>query len=334
MSAPDPLSRLTAHPPAQIVVIGAGYTGALLLERAKALLPHTALLAASRHPEALRERLGARVTCLGLDLLEPTQLEAALAPHLRPGAWIVYSAPTLFSTHEPADPSQDELARHVLPVARVEEVAAAAHAAGLVYLSSTSVYGDHQGEWIDEEAALRPTAAPGKMRRDIERFLLDLSEDDTHLPKIFVARLVGIYGPGRTLADYIAAGRYKVVDGGRKITNRVHVEDIVSAVFAMIASEEEGRVRRAYNVSDGHPRAVRELLTLLSHRYGVRLPPEVSLEEYAEERGEAVAARWQNSYRCDSTRLRTELGWQPRHEDALEGLKAVLDGELPIVNPQ
>ena len=114
-----------------------------------------------------------------------------------------------------------------------------------------------------------------------------------------------------------------MVDGGEKPTNRVHIEDIAQSVLAMI--ERAPRGSRIYNVCDGHPHTVRELVDFLVDELDVERPEEVTLEEYARRRGPNVAARWKTMYRCDNQRLLDDLGVQLRYPDAIDGYKAIFD---------
>ncbi len=301
----------------QVVVIGAGYTGKRMLDVILERHASWSLAATSRDPASLEQWREQGVHTARLDLLE----EAAngldeLDGFVQPGAWVIYSAPTLYKTYESG--------QHLEPLRQVLGWASDRQCKGVIYLSSTSVYGDHQGAWVDESSECHPMSALGKMRRDLEDELMNtpVHRAPAHL---YVARLVGIYGPGRTLADYIARGRYRLVDGGEKVTNRIHVDDIVSALLAMIERGTPGR--RIYNVSDGNPLAVKELVELLVREYDVPRPEACTLEAYAEQRGANVAARWKSSYRCKNERLRTELQWQPLYPDARDGVRAIMDAE-------
>jgi nucleoside-diphosphate-sugar epimerase len=230
------------------------------------------------------------------------------------GTAVVYSVPTVYRDYED---SSEGLARHVEPVERVLAMCARRGAKRFIYLSSTSVYGDQEGGWVDENTGRAPTSAYGKMRRDIEDHVLGYGRE---LP-VNVARLVGIYGPGRTILQYVESGRYKLVDGGKKPTNRIHVDDIVRALLAMIERGAKGA--RVYNVCDGDPHTVAELIDFLVDRLGIDRPEEVSLEEYAKTRGPNVAARWKNTYRCKGDRLVDELGVELRFPNVLEGYRAI-----------
>ncbi len=296
----------------KLFLLGAGYTGMELVRQLRdpARKDPWEIHATTRDADkrALVEDLGA--TAIDFDLLEDDV--DALRPHIAEGAWVVYTAPTLWRSYDAAE----DPPRHVRPVARVFDLAVERGAKGFVYTSSTSVYGDHDGERIDEESERRPTSDLGKMRRDIEEILLGRAGD---LDAIYIARLVGIYGPGRTLDRYIKGGRYKLVDGGEKLTNRVHVTDIARAIEALMTRGPEGA--RDYNVTDGNPVTVRELVEAVVAWTDIERPEEVSMEEYAATRGENAAARWRNSYHCLNDRLREETGWEPLWEDALAGYR-------------
>lgn len=295
-----------------IVIVGCGYTGERLARRAVG--EGWRVTATSRSPST---NLG-HLEALGVNLLSYDVLAddaEVIAGVCDAETWVVYSAPTLFRERE--EPAPGERARHVAPVqAILDDIVGSAR--GLIYLSSTSVYGDHQGAWIDEDAERAPLSDVGAMRRDIEDAVLDVRRDDF---SALVMRLVGIYGPGRTIADYIVKGRYKLVDGGRKVSNRVHVDDIVSAIVAAVARAPSGS--RAYNICDGDPRSVLELAELARDVLGIDLPEEVSLTECEAQRPASVVARWKSSYRCAGGRAREELGWEPRWESAMVGLRAI-----------
>ncbi len=294
----------------RIVIVGTGYTGMELARQALARgFDVVGTVRSKEGAEALRE-LGA--TPVEWDVLEDAV--DALEAQLGPGCAVVYSIPTLYREYEAAGQG---VARHVAPVARVLEACRRATIGRFIYLSSTSVYGDKQGEWVDEDSPRTPNSAYGKMRRDIEDFVLAQGDDFA----VNVARLVGIYGPGRTLADYLAGGRYKLVDGGKKTTNRVHVADIARVLLAMIERGPEGA--RAYNVCDGHPRTSVELVDFLVEHVGVERPEEISLADYEKTRGPNAAARWQNSYRCGGERVRDELGVEFTYPDVLDGYRAI-----------
>ncbi len=117
------------------------------------------------------------------------------------------------------------------------------------YLSTTAVYGDKRGEWVDESAELAPATRRGRQRVEAERAWRNLARR-SGLP-LHIFRLAGIYGPGRGPLAQIQNGRKRsqVVKPGQ-VFNRVHVEDIARMLFASMASPSPGSV---YNVCDDCP---------------------------------------------------------------------------------
>jgi nucleoside-diphosphate-sugar epimerase len=296
----------------RITIIGAGYVGMVLAKQAIEQGLEVAGTSRTAQTRAELEAMGA--VAIAWDALDDPveRLDEVIDEETA----VVYSVPTVYRDYED---SSEGMARHVEPVERVLSTCARRGAQRFVYLSSTSVYGDQQGEWVDEQTTRAPTSPYGRMRRDIEDHVLGYGRE---MP-VNVARLVGIYGPGRTILQYVESGRYKLVDGGTKPTNRIHVDDIVRAVFAII--EHAGNGARVYNLCDGDPRTVAEVIDFLVERLGIERPEEISLEKYAETRGPNGAARWKNTYRCKSDRLVGELGVELRFQNVLEGYRELFD---------
>lgn len=296
----------------KILILGAGYTGKELAHQARQ--SGYDVVGTSRDPatRAFLERLGAQAVDWSVD--DDCQ---AWATHLGPSTTVVYSIPTLFRRY---DASNDGLARHIIPVDHVLGQCRRRGIERFIYLSSSSVYGDHGGEWIDESTPCHPSSPYGRMRHDIERHLL---QRDMAFP-IHIARLVGIYGPGRTLVEYIKSGRYRLVDGGKKITNRIHVHDIARALLAII--EKARDEHQIFNLTDGHPQAVRDLVEYVCDHTGLTKPPVETLEEYAARKNDPNAvARWKKQVRVRNDRLRRELDFELIYPDVFAGYKAILE---------
>lgn len=296
-----------------IVLLGPGYSCQALARLASA--SGYPIIGSARSPDSRAALAAAHITPFDWDTSRP--LPDAIALPLPPGAAVVYSVPTLFEDHEPAPPGQ--LARHVAPVEQALAWAIEREATTFIYLSSSSVLGDHQGSEVDEDTPCAPISPYGHMRLDIERHLMSRAAPID----VYVARLVGIYGPGRTILDSIRAGRYRVVNAD-KPTNRIHVDDIAAALLAMI--ERGPRGPRLYNVCDGNPVTVGALLDVLTAEFGVAAPPSETLDQARARSGVNNAARWEASYRCLNHRLLSELALTLHHPDAIQGYRAILRG--------
>jgi hypothetical protein len=173
------------------------------------------------------------------------------------------------------------------------------------YLSSTGVYGDCGGAWVDESAPLKGRRGG---RNDADRQWHDLGAH--------VFRLPGIYGPGRSMLDRVSAGAAHRIDLPDQIFSRVHVDDIVSGVIAGFAAPAG-----VYNLSDDLPtsqnRVVEQACTLL----GLREPSLQSLEDA--NLSPAARAFYAENRRVANGKAKRVLGWQPRYPTYVEGLGAL-----------
>ena len=294
----------------KLLIIGAGYTGIRLAARGMA--EGHEVVGTTRSSETLIELDEMGGTGVRFDVLADDPSDV-LAEHLGPDTSIVYSVPTLFD-----DPQEG---RHTEPVEAVLQAAREAGCRRFVYLSSTSVYGDHDGEPVTEDSARRPSSPVGKMRRDIEDVVLGFGDIDTK-----VIRIVGIYGPGRTLDRYVSRGRYKLVDGGQKLTNRIHVDDLGRLILAVVTRAPGGA--RAYVATDGNPVRVVDLVDWMVEHLGIERPEEVSLEAYRRERGENAAARWRNTYLARNDRVVEELGFEFEFPTVIDGYRDIFAEQL------
>lgn len=179
----------------------------------------------------------------------------------------------------------------------------------LGYLSSTGVYGDRQGAWVDE-------ASPVGDGRRSARMECDGAWMDRGA-RVF--RLPGIYGPGRSIFERIEQGKAKRIDMPGQVFSRVHVEDIASGVVAGLTRDAP---RGAYNLGDDLPESQNRIVEEACALLGIEPPPPVSLEEanlspmargfYAENR------------RVANGKAKRVLGWQPKYPTYREGLRSLL----------
>lgn len=126
----------------------------------------------------------------------------------------------------------------------------AAHIKWFGYLSSTGVYGDYQGQWVDEESIFRPRSPSGILRLEAEQAWLAFAKEN-QLP-LHLFRLAGIYGPGRNALERINSGKQFSIFKEGQVFSRIHVEDIVSV---LIASLNRIHPLSIYNVADDEPEA-------------------------------------------------------------------------------
>lgn len=194
----------------------------------------------------------------------------------------------------------------------------------LVYLSTSAVYGDRAGAWIDEDAALAPQSERGWRRLDAERAAREYGAASGC--SVAILRVPGIYGPGRLPRARLAAGTPVARREDAPFTNRIHAEDLAEAARVVADHGADGA---AYNVSDGQPTTMSDYFLRCAALLGLPAPLEVPLQELR-----ARASPMLRSFLDESKRLRNErlraLGWQPRFLSLAEGLQACL-GEDPVV---
>lgn len=179
----------------------------------------------------------------------------------------------------------------------------------LGYLSSSGVYGDTGGAWVDESAPV------GSGRRTAR------SEADARWLELGarVFRLPGIYGPGRSALDRVREGKAHRIDIPGQVFSRVHVDDIASGVVAAL-----GAPAGAYNLADDLPCGQNAVIEEACHLLGIAPPPLQSLDEA----GLSPMARafYAENRRVANGKAKRVLGWRPRYATYQEGLKALFAG--------
>lgn len=185
-----------------------------------------------------------------------------------------------------------------------------AAAAGWVgYLSSTGVYGDTGGAWVDESA---PT---GTGRRDA-RARTDRAWQDLRCD-VRVFRLPGIYGPGRSAIDRVREGKAHRIDLPGQVFSRIHVDDIGGAVLASLSGPPG-----VYNIADDFPCSQNRVIEHACALLGLPPPTMRTLEEAG--LSEEAAAFYRENRRVSARRAARLLGWRPRYRDYRAGLAACL----------
>ena len=187
-------------------------------------------------------------------------------------------------------------------------------------LSTTAVYGDREGAWVDEEAEVRPTNKRGSRRALAEAQWQSLHAS-WRVP-VHIFRLAGIYGPGRSALDAVRAGNSRRIDKPGHAFNRVHVDDIVQVLKASMAMPNAGRV---YNVSDDMPSPSHEIIECACKLLGMAVPPLISFDTV----DQAPMARsfYLDNKRVSNERIKKELGVELKYPDFNSGLAACLAAE-------
>ena len=195
-----------------------------------------------------------------------------------------------------------------------DRIAAQPGLAWIGYLSTTGVYGDRDGGWVDEEDAPHPDSARAERRLAGERAWLAFGEAEGVPVQIF--RLAGIYGPGRSALDRLRAGTARRIVKPGHVFCRIHVADIAQALKASIARPAAGRI---YNLADDEPAPQADVVAFAAGLLGVAPPPEERFE--TAELSPAARGFYAGCRRVRNERMKRELGVVLRFPSYREGLR-------------
>lgn len=190
----------------------------------------------------------------------------------------------------------------------------------LLYVSTSAVYGDCAGAWIDEQAPLAPLSDRGRRRLDAERALGDFGR--TSGCAVVILRVPGIYGPGRLPRERLARGLPVVRESECPWTNRIHADDLARIAVAAMDRAPAGAI---YNVSDGHPTTMTDYFLRCARLLGMAAPEQIPLAQARARLTPAMASFLDESKRLLTARMQRELGVQLRYPDLDRGLPACLD---------
>ncbi|MEM1130092.1 MAG: SDR family oxidoreductase [Pseudomonadota bacterium] len=188
------------------------------------------------------------------------------------------------------------------------------------YLSTTGVYGDHGGGWVDETTPLTPATKRGILRVEAERAWQDLAAD-TGL-KLHIFRLAGIYGPGRGPFSKVRAGTARRIVKPGQVFSRIHVDDIAQVLAASLAKPRPGAV---YNLCDDDPAPPQDVIAHAATLLDLPLPPEIHWHEA--EMSPMARSFYAESKRVRNDLIKSELGVSLKHPDYRTGLAALLEAE-------
>lgn len=283
-----------------LFLIGFGYTGRRLATRAMARgWPVTALVRSSEAAQAAE--MAGCMTVAG-DLDHPATLQnLPLA-----GCHLWYAAPP------PAAGSSDPRIAHLGTALDPK-----APPAKIVYLSTSGVYGDCQGQWVNEQCPPAPGTNRARRRLAAEDTLLDWGH--RHAVPVTILRVAGIYGPQRLPLAALAAGEPQLCREQAPMTSRVHIDDLVTACLAAL---ERGAPGEIYNVADDAPSTMTDYFLAVAEAFGLPAPPLIRREDAAGRLSPAMLSFLAESRRVDNHKLLTQLGVRLAYPDLASGLTA------------
>ena len=201
----------------------------------------------------------------------------------------------------------------------LSEVADALQSANLEwvgYLSTIGVYGNRDGDWVDETSELTPSTRRGKARVEAEAAWQALD-----LP-LHIFRLAGIYGPGRGPFAKVQAGKARRIIKKGQVFSRIHVDDIAQVLATSIARPNPGAV---YNVCDDDPAPPQDVIGYAAELLGLPLPEAIAFE--GAELSPMARSFYAESKRVRNDRIKAELGVKLRYPDYKSGLRGLLAHE-------
>ena len=268
------------------LIFGCGYLGRVVAAR---------WLAAGRRVVALTRTNAARLRTVGVEPLTGDVLAPASLGALPPASTVLYAV----GFDRGAGRSMREV--YVAGLANVLDTLPAC--ARFVYVSSTSVYAQSDGNWVDEKSPTEPTEESGKVVLEAERLLRSKK------PDAIILRSAGLYGPHRLLRQQPILKGEPLSGDADKWLNLVHVSDAANAV---LFAEEHAAPGDVYNVADGTPVTRRDFYTRLAEL--LNAPP--AKFEHKTEPGAP-------NRRVSSEKLRA-LGWAPKYASYRDGLAAAV----------
>ncbi|HEQ1702806.1 MULTISPECIES: NAD-dependent epimerase/dehydratase family protein [Stenotrophomonas] len=293
--------------PARVLILGLGWSGCVLATQLQARGVQVA--GTVRDPAAAPD-----------DGLRRYRLQADTAPSPDLLEEIAHADAVLCSV--PPDAEGDPALRLLLPA-----LLASPALRWVGYLSSTSVYADRAGGWIDERSAADATDAAGVQRLLAEAQWRALTGQRGIASAVF--RLPGLYGPGRNALVQLSQGRARHVVRPDQVFNRLHVDDLATVIIA--AMRRPAR-QGLYLPSDDEPAPPQDVLAFAAKLGGFALPPAVAWDDPA--LSPTLRRFYESNKRIDSRGTREALGWAPRFPTYREGLKdlaASLAGHGPAL---
>ncbi|WP_386169371.1 SDR family oxidoreductase [Sulfitobacter pontiacus] len=182
------------------------------------------------------------------------------------------------------------------------------------YLSTTGVYGDHDGDWVEEDTPLTPSTKRGRARVTAEARWQAIPDLPLH-----IFRLAGIYGPGRGPFAKVRAGTARRIIKQGQVFSRIHVEDIAQALELSLQRPDPGAV---YNLCDDDPAPPQDVIAHAAELLGLPVPPAIPFDQA--DMTPMARSFYAESKKVRNDRIKQALGWAPQFPTYRAGLAALL----------
>ena len=185
----------------------------------------------------------------------------------------------------------------------------------LTYLSATSVYGDHKGEWVDEKSKTNPTSPNGVKRLKAEKSWMELAENQNLPVQIF--RLSGIYSHENNVLKRLKSGDAKIIKKENQFFSRIRVEDIAEILFKSL---EQFKNKEIYNISDDRPASSEEVILYGSKLLSIEPPTIVNLKSIE---NEMVLNFYKDSKKVNNKKMKEIFNYKLKYPTYVEGLNNI-----------
>ena len=190
----------------------------------------------------------------------------------------------------------------------------------ITYLSATSVYGDHKGEWVNENSATKPTSVNGINRLEAEKNWVSLSKKNNYPLQIF--RLAGIYSNQFNILKKLQAGTAQIVDKKNHFFSRIHVEDIANILFKSLNNFKNNEI---YNIADDKPASQSEVAAYGAKLLKLEEPKSVKLEKVG---SEMLQNFYKDSKKVDNKKMKSFFKYNLKYPTYVEGLDYIFDNSI------
>ena len=189
----------------------------------------------------------------------------------------------------------------------------------ITYLSATSVYGDHNGEWVDENSKVNPLTENGKSRLNAEKIWINIAKKK-NLP-IQIFRLSGIYSQERNILEKIKSGSHQIINKPNHFFSRIHVEDI-SNVLKITQDLKYIKPGEIYNLSDDYPCSNIEIA---NYAYDLIKASKPKMIEIHEIKSEMLKNFYKDSKKVNNRKIKKVFSYQLKFPTYKEGLNSIFN---------
>ena len=190
----------------------------------------------------------------------------------------------------------------------------------ITYLSATSVYGDHKGNWVNENSVTKPSSSNGVSRLKAENTWLNLSKKNNYPLQIF--RLAGIYSEKFNILKRLQTGKLQIVNKKDHFFSRIHVEDIANILFKSINNFKNNEI---YNICDDKPASQNEIAIYGAKLLKIDQPKPIKLEEVE---SKMLQNFYKDSKKVDNTKMKNFFKYNLRFPTYIEGLDHIFNNNI------